>query len=229
MTNFVQLANKVLVRLNEVTLDTAGDGFGTARGPQALAKAAVNNSVRLIIQEAQEWPFLKTTTTQVLTPGIREYDYPSNWSSSDTDTFYLKYNASFSENPRALKPLTYEGYTKDLRSLDDTGREGAPEYVYQTYGSKFGISPTPNEAYEVEYVYWSYPEDMTLYDDACIVPSRFDHIVVDGAMIYMMRFRSNDQSAAIHQQSFDEGIKAMRRVLFDDIHTLRSTVISGRA
>jgi len=229
MTTYVQLVNKLLVRLNEVSLDIAGDGFDTARGPQALAKAAVNNGVRLIVQEAQEWPFLKNTTTQVLTPGTREYDYPSDWSSSDTDTFYLKYNSSLENAPGVLTPLTYEGYTKQYRYADDTGRTGAPEYVYQTYDSKFGVSPTPDQAYEVEYVYWSVPNDMIAYDDECIIPSRFDHVVIDGAMIYMMRFRSNDQSASIHQQSFNEGVKAMRRILFDDVHTLRSTVIPGRA
>jgi len=39
----------------------------------------------------------------------------------------------------------------------------------------------------------------------------------------MMRFRSNEQSAAVHQNDFVEGIKMMRRVLVDDNLSLRST------
>jgi len=40
-----------------------------------------------------------------------------------------------------------------------------------------------------------------------------------------MRFRSNEQSAAIHQQNFQNGIKSMRRLLLDDNLYVRSTVI----
>jgi hypothetical protein len=229
MTNYVKLVNKVLVRLNEVTLDEAGDNFDTARGPQELAKNAVNNSIRLILQEAQEWPFLKTTYTQALTSGVREYDYASDWSSSDVETFYLKNSPSIGNSGKDLKVITYEEYITEHRSDDDAGRVGPPEFIYQTYERKFGVTPTPDEAYEIEYVYWSFPQDLELYNDHCIIPGRFDHVIVDGAMMFMMRFRSNDQSAAIHQQSFQDGIKRMRRVLLDDQQEVRSTVIAGRS
>ena len=58
-----------------------------------------------------------------------------------------------------------------------------------------------------------------------IIPDRFKYIIVDGAMVYMMRFRSNEQSASIHQQKFKEGIKVMRRLLLDDPLVMRSTMI----
>ena len=44
-------------------------------------------------------------------------------------------------------------------------------------------------------------------------------------MAYMMHFRSNEQSANMHQQKFEQGIKSMKRVMFDDELRLRSTVI----
>ena len=47
-------------------------------------------------------------------------------------------------------------------------------------------------------------------------------------MMFMMRFRSNEQSAAMHQNNFEDGIKSMRRVLMDDALSIRSTVI-GKA
>ena len=228
-TNYVTLVNKVLVRMNEVLLDTAGDGFGSVRNVQALAKDAVNSSVRMIIQDAQEWPFLKQTYTQTLTAGTRQYDFQSDMATVDWDTFYLKKLSSKDNSPTVLKPISYEEYIQSHRSVDDTGNaagDGAPIYVYQTYEEKFGVTPVPDAAYEVEYVYWSAPTDMTLYNDTCIIPSRFDHVIVDGAVMFMMRFRSNEQSAAIHQNNFEDGIKAMRRVLLDDDLAIRSTVIN---
>lgn len=228
-TTYLALVNKVLVRMNEVTLDLAGDGFDSVRNVQALAKEAVNSSVRMILQDAQEWPFLKTNYTQTLTAGTRQYDFPSDMGTVDWDTFYLKRLSSASNEPKALKPISYEEYIQQYRGRDDMGDaagDGAPYYVYQTFGSKFGVTPVPDDAYEVEYVYWSAPSDMTVYSDACIIPSRFDHVIIDGAVMFMMRFRSNEQSAAIHQNNFEEGIKAMRRVLLDDDLAIRSTVIN---
>ena len=228
MSNYVTLVNLLLTRLNEVTLDPLGDSFESVRGVQALAKNAINNSLRVIYQETQEWPFLKTTGTQVLTAGVREYDYPADFSSSDVDTFYLKKNTSLNTQAKYLPVIGYEEYTQTYREQDDEGGEAVPERVYQTYGSKFGVSPTPNAAYEIEYTYWGVPSDLTAFNDVCVVPTRFDHVIVDGAMTYMMRFRSNEQSAELHQRNFENGIKSMRRVLLDDPVHVRSTVIRGR-
>jgi hypothetical protein len=228
-TTYVTLVNKVLVRMNEVLLDTAGDGFSSVRNVQALAKDAVNSSVRMIVQDAQEWPFLKQTYTQTLAAGTRQYDFQSNMGTVDWDTFYLKKLAAKDNTPTVLRPISYEEYIQSYRGRDDTGDasgDGAPVYVYQTYEEKFGVTPVPDAAYEVEYVYWTAPSDMTLYDDTCVIPSRFDHVIIDGAIMFMMRFRSNEQSAAIHQNNFEDGIKAMRRVLLDDDLAIRSTVIN---
>lgn len=228
MATYVALTNELLRRLNEVTLDTAGDNFDTVRNVQALAKDAINNSIRNIIQTGQEWPFLKTTYTQTLTAGTREYSFPSDYSSADWETFYLKKLSSVNNTPMHLPTITYDEYIQKHRQLDDTGDAtgiAAPRLIYQTNESKFGVTPIPNAAYEVEYVYWSYPVDLTVYNDIAVIPDRFKHVIIDGAMMYMMRFRSNDQSAALHQQNFEEGIKSMRRVLIDEPLTVRSTVI----
>lgn len=228
MATYVSLVNELLRRLNEVPLDTAGDGFDSVRNVQALAKDAINNSVRSILQDGQEWPFLKTTYTQTLTSGVSQYDFAADMSTVDWDTFYLKKLGSTENQPKKLRALSYEEYIENHRPLDDQGATGATDFVYQTYEEKFGVTPTPDAAYEIEYVYWSYPVDMSLYNDTCIIPDRFKHVIIDGAMMYMMRFRSNDQSAMIHQQIFQEGIKAMRRLLMDDKLDVRSTVI-GKA
>ena len=229
MATYISLVNELLRRLNEVTLDIAGDGFDSVRNVQALAKDAINSSVRLILQDGQEWPFLKTTYTQTLTIGTRQYSFPSDYSSVDWDTFYLKKLDSEGNSPMNLKPMSFEEYTQNVRASDDSGDQvngdGPPIRVYQTLGESFGVTPIPNAAYEIEYVYWSYPSDMTLYDDVAVIPDRFKHVVIDGAMMFMMRFRSNEQSAAMHQNNFEDGIKSMRRVLMDDAISIRSTVI----
>lgn len=225
MATYVSLVNELLRRLNEVTLDTAGDGFDTVRNVQALAKDAVNNSIRNILQTGQEWPFLKTTYTQTLTAGTRTYDFPADFSRADWQTFYLKSLSSVGNQPSPLTSIPFDEYIQKYRTSDDTGTEATPILVYQTNESKFGVTPVPDAAYEIEYVYWSYPADLTLFNDVAIIPDRFKHVLIDGAMMYMMRFRSNDQSAQVHQGNFEDGIKAMRRVLVDEPLRVRSTVV----
>ena len=228
MSTFVSLANEVLRRLNEVQIDTAGDGFDSIRSVQALAKDAINGSIRRILQDGQEWPFLKVTTTQTLTAGLSTYSFPSDYSSVDWDTFYIKQLASVGNYPKVLKPISFEEYIQQHRSDDDlapaTGRE-APTKVYQTYSTEFGVTPLPDNAYEVDFTYWKVPTDLSNYDDVSIIPERFNHVVIDGAMTYLMQFRSNTQSAEMHRVAFEEGIKTMRNVMMPDSLHMRSTYI----
>ena len=228
MATYVALVNELLRRLNEVTLDTAGDGFTAVRNVQALAKDAVNNSIRNILQTGQEWPFLKTTQTQTLAAGTRQYDFPADYSRADWQTFYIKKLTSVDNTPMHLPSITYDEYIQRYRHFDDTGDAtgiSAPTLVYQTNESKFGVTPIPDNTYEVEYIYYKFPTDLTAFNDTAIIPDRFKHVLIDGAMMYMMRFRSNEQSAAMHQANFDMGIKSMRRILMDDPLDVRSTVI----
>ena len=187
MATYVALVNQLLTRLNEVTLATTGSGFDDVRNVQALAKQAINNSIRNILQTGQEWPFLKTTYTQTLTAGTRQYDFPADFATVDWDTFYIKELGSASNTPSYLPTISFEEYTQRYRGLDDQADSGsgisAPQRIYQTYESKFGVTPVPNDAYEIEYVYWTFPADLSAYDDAAVIPDRFNHVIIDGAMM----------------------------------------------
>lgn len=135
MATYVSLVNEVLRRMNEVQLDIAGDGFGDTRNLQALAKDAVNSSVREILQVSQEWPFTLTTYTQAMTAGTGVYDFPADYSKVDWDTFYIKRLTSQENTPERLSVISYNDYIRDYRGQEDiTGEDGyaVPSVVYQT-------------------------------------------------------------------------------------------------
>ena len=228
-TPYITLVNDLLRRMNEVTLDVNGDGFGTAKNVQAIAKDAINNSIREILQDGHQFPFLKTTTTQTLTAGTGTYNFPVDTASVDWDTFYLRALASASSTAKALSVVSFEQYIKFYKAVEQnsgTSARTSPNIVYQTSEEKFGVTPIPDAAYVIEFVYYKFPADLSAASDPMIIPDRFKHIIIDGAMMYMMRFRSNEQSAQIHQQKFKDGIKSMRRLLLDDPLSIRSTVIN---
>jgi len=226
MATYITLTNELLRRINEVNLDVTE--FAGARNIQSLAKDAINSSIREIMQSAQEWPFAIVTHTQTLTAGVNVYDLPADASSVDWNSFYLKQLTSAGNRPAALPVITYDKYLTQHRANEEVGGTtgyDSPARVYQTQEMKFGVSPIPNAAYEIEYKYWSYAPDLVLSTDVPVIPDRFKHIIIDGAMMYMMTFRSNEQSAAIHRDKFSEGIKMMRRLLLDDPLSVSSTVI----
>lgn len=214
--------------MGEVTMDSTQ--FEDARNVQALAKLAINSSVRELMHSAQEWPFALVTQTQTLaTDGTGTYSFPTAASSVDWESFYLKKLAGGNNQPQRLPVLTYTQYLDERRPMEDeteAGGYGVPEAVYQTQENKFGITPKADQAYQIEYKYWTIPNDLVNYDDECIVPSRFDNVVIDGAMFHMMMFRSNEQGAAIYRDKFDNGIRTMRRLLMDEPITMRSTMIT---
>lgn len=231
MATYVALVNELLRRLNETTLDTAGDGFDTARNLQAIAKDAINSSIREMLQVSQEWPFLITTYTETLVAGTGTYAWQTDVSKVDWDTFYLKKLTSADNEPKLLPVITFEDYLRYHRPNEDTSGTGGrttPTTVYKTQERKYGVTPLPDAAYEIEYRYWSFPNDLTNFDDTAIIPDRYKHVLIDGAMMYMMRFRSNEQSAALHQRKFEDGIDTMRRLLLDAPRYVSSTVIPGR-
>lgn len=225
-STYLSLTNELLRRLNEVVMDS--NDFAGARNIQALAKDAINASIREILHAAQEWPFTLVTYTQTLTIGTGQYAFPANTSNVDWDSFYLKILTAANNNPAKLKLLTFDEYLTRLRANEDASGSGGyapPFYVYQTQELKFGVSPIPDAAYEVEYKYWSFPSDLSAASDTTVIPDRFKNVIIDGAMAYMMLFRSNEQSAVIHREKFDQGIRMMRRVLMDDPVNIRSTYI----
>jgi len=226
-TTYLALTNDLLRRINEVQLTAAN--FATAKNVQAIAKDAINNSIREILQDGHQFPFLKTAQSQTLTSGTATYDFPTDMASVDWDTFYVSQLTSALNTAKSLPVISFEEYTQNYRALDDssgTGGYSAPSIVYQTAEEKFGVTPIPDASYIVDYIYYKFPADLNLESDTTLIPDRFRYIVVDGAMVYMMRFRSNEQSAQIHNQKFQDGIKVMRRLLLDDIINIRSTVIN---
>ena len=226
MSTFLNLTNELLRRLNEVQIDESS--FASAKNVQALAKDTINSAIREMLQDAQEWPFTFITYEHTLSAGTNSYSFPADYSKADWDTFYIKQLSSENNTPQKLELITYDQYLSNYRSIEDTsGSSGqtSPRYVYMTQDTKFGVSPVPDAAYVVEYRYWKYPADLVLHDDVAIIPDRFKHVVIDGAMMYMMLFRSNEQSSSLHSQKFKDGIKTMRRLVMDQAVNVTSTAI----
>ena len=87
-TTYLTLTNRVLRELNETELTSST--FASSRGIQTAVKDFVNKGIHDIYNETGEIPLLYSRTSQDLTVGDNEYDFPADFRKADMDSFVLK-------------------------------------------------------------------------------------------------------------------------------------------
>lgn len=226
-STYIDLCNKVLRRLNEVEI--AADDFGSVRGVQALVKDAVKDSISRINQAEFEWPFNAAETTQTLVAGQTEYSWPSYFKIADWNSFQVQKNESLNTGYKALKYIERDEWYKSHRDDDydaaSAGR-GVPEMVFDAHGSKFGVTPSPDAAYDVRFRYYLNYTDISASDDVTRIPETFDTVIVDGALYFLYMFKDNIESAQVAYMSFEKGIKDMQGIYINSYESIRDTRVN---
>ena len=143
-TTYLTLTNRVLRELNETELTSST--FSSSRGIQTAIKDFVNKSIHDIYNEAAEIPLLYARTTQNLTTGDAEYDFPADFRKIDRDSFTI--------GPREL--VTNGEFTSNISSW--TTGDGSPSYTSSGNGrlnlnssaAYQAISTTVNKTYKLQ-------------------------------------------------------------------------------
>ena len=220
-TSYIDLCNLTLRRLNEVEIDSSA--FSSCRGVQALVKDAVKNSIAKINQAEYSWPFNLTTYIQTLVAGQEEYSWPSDHKIADWNSFQLIENSSLGSSYTKLHFITTDQWFENHRDQDagagSSGR-GVPLLVFPS-GNGWGVTPSPDKTYSIGYRYYKSHTDLVLYSDQTRVPTQFDNIIIDGAMIHMYMFKDNAQSAQIVASLFEQGVKQMQSQLINQYDSIR--------
>ena len=226
--DFLGLVNDINRRLNEVELTSSN--FATAAGFYGQAKDAVNASIRYMNQSEYEWPFNHVEQEDTLSVGVTRYPFPVDCKVIDFDTFRIKENTTLGNNTVKLPIVSYEEYLdkyvdQEYNSTITSQGQGVPQRVSQAPSLEYIMTPVPDKAYTVVYEYYRIPVDLVLYDDVPVIPERFRHIIVDGAMHYAYLFRGNTQDALVAKEKFEEGIKHMKSMLINRYNYVRSYLI----
>ena len=225
-STYIDLCNMVLRRLNEVEIAQAD--FGTVRGVQALVKDAVKASVAKINQAEFEWPFNAAEHTQVLTAGQTEYDWPAFFKIADFNTFQIQSNSSLNIGFKTLKAIERDEWYANHRDADYTagsaGR-GAPDFVFPSHGTGFGVTPSPDKAYTVRFRYFLNYADLTNYNDQTRIPESFENVIVDGALYHLYMFKDNLDAANAAFVAFSAGLKDLQTLYINSYEYVRDTRI----
>lgn len=194
-TTYLDLTNKLLRRINDVNLTAST--FSGATGVHASAKDAIVDVVREINVERPDWPFNSSEGSEVLTIGQEEYLWPANFGGVDWKSFQIQKDAVLNINHSSLEYINREEWYANERNIDyDTETDGRdlPKYVFPSYTLGYGVTPSPNHEYTLVYRYYTIPGDMSLYTDECNIPSRWDHVIVNGALLYMNLFKEDPET-----------------------------------
>jgi hypothetical protein len=216
--NYLGLVNDVAARYNETALNSGN--FAAAAGFYSAIKEAVNASLRHINQAHYQWPFNHQLEELVLEAGVSRYTAPPNAKLIDFESFRVKRDTTLNVNEgKLLTELSYSEYLStylDQEYETDTTKGGVPRNVARSKDGDFIIIPMPDQAYEIEYEYFTYPVDLVSATDIPVVPERFRHVVIDGTMYYAYMFRDNVEQAQLSQAKFESGLKQMRSLLINE-------------
>ena len=143
-TTYLTLSNQILRELNEVELTSTT--FSSSRGIQTAVKDFINKAIHDIYNEGAELPLLHSSTTQALTAGDGEYDFPADMRRVDFESFFLK--------PTEL--ITNGEFTSNITSW--TTGDGSPSYTSSGNGrlnlnnaaAYQSISTVKNKTYRIQ-------------------------------------------------------------------------------
>lgn len=220
---YLSYANDLLVPFGETPISSSN--WSSLTGPQLMAKNAIVRAVDVIMSEHRKWPFNRQAGEQELTVGQVEYAWPSAFRDVDMNSFYLEKDDTLLINTTRLTETTVEEWYR-LHMEDDynntTLGRNVPAFVFRTSG-KYGITPCPDAAYTVHFVYFSIPTRMSAYTDTTSIPDEFQHVVHDWGMVFMNKFYENDEQMAEAKIQAKESLSAMRSTLINDDFVMKDT------
>lgn len=179
-----------------------------------------------------EWPFNHSTESKVLTAGTNRYAYPTGTKTVDFDSFRIQRDDTLGNRSVHLKIMDYDYFLANLvddeYNTSNTGIRALPEYVFRTPDSKYGVWKIPDQAYTLDFEYYSLPSDLSAYDDTPTIPESFKHVIVEGAMSKAWNFKSDMENSDRSKRVFDEGIERMRSIYINRYIDFRDTRVPQR-
>lgn len=237
MSTYLELTNMLLRALLDTELTESN--FATATSTQASAKDCIRKAVQEIYQEEPNWPFRYRTGSQVLSVGVEQYALPSTTgnevSAVDWKSFRIEKDDTLGISTTPLEYISHDEWKRWLRPADEDsetdGRE-VPKYVFLTPGAsasgylRFGISPSPDEAYTILFDYTAIYPAFTAHGDDPGIPERFDYVAINLALKYFYMFKDNTEQAGYWSNEANKSLSIMKRNLIPKKDYMRSTVVN---
>lgn len=211
-STFLVLTNKLLRRLNEVQLTSTT--FASAKNTQAMAQDAIIAAIAEINTTETQWPWNTQTGTASVVLNTLTYSFTTDEVVPDWDTFRLVKTATVPAV--TLKYITSEEYYKyyrqiDLAAIDATTLvgQGQPKFIFPVPGG-FGISPSPDTTYTINYEFYKTPTEPALYSDTTDIPTVWDYVIINLALKHYYMYKDNTEQAGFWINESNKTLTKMR-------------------
>jgi hypothetical protein len=185
--NYLELVNEVLQELDAQPVATLVGATGLVR----RAMTWVNRTMVDIASRSNDWSFREAETTLNMTPNVAMVALPNT---VDADTIKTVADAATGV---PLASVDYEFWeTLSLAS--------GPPLVYSLFSQQLLLYPTPTQAGSLVLRYQLNPVKLVNNTDLPLIPEKWHHVIVSGAVFYGKLFLSDpdykDQFILYEQQ-----------------------------
>lgn len=182
--------------LTALQTEVAGWGF------DYLSTTRVNYFLNRAYQELceeEDWSFLEATTSGAAPLAISD----------------LRTIESVTDTTQRIKlwPLDRRHILDSDYSLTSAG---APTYYYVTGGNTVAVYPFTANSLSVRY--WKVPTALSSGADTPVLPARFHHAIVTGALVYAYLDSDNAEMASVQREEFELAKQRMRDSLLSPQH-----------
>lgn len=238
-TTYLEVCNSVLAEMNEVLLTDSN--FGSATNIQLHTKNAVNKAYFDLNNPEYKWPWLSIAEPQnnyygnvyvETVAGTRWYLCNSSSTGINDDYGHVDWeHFHLTEEGVAGKTAPYDMANLSYIELEEwrdhfaiseekdksNGQTyGIPKRVIRSPdGRRFGLSPIPKEVYRIYFWAWDRPVKLVNSTDPVVIPDQFVTVLESRARYYTWQRKENPQQAAIADQEYQDGLKAMRAQTID--------------
>lgn len=133
-------------------------------------------------------------------------------------------STTFTGATRAASGTTAAAYASGV-TVAQFDRGGVPTRIVRTPDNNYLLFPFPNRSYSIKFDYYTFPSDLTAYDDTTTIPDRFNDVITTGATAFVFQFRGETNQYELNMQRFEQGIKNMQSILANRFDYLKSTYI----
>lgn len=154
------------------------------------------------ICEAEDWPWLRTTTSGSAPLTI-----------SDLRSIFTVVDSTKDA------PLTGIDERTLIEHLDaDLTTTGTPDYYYRTADSTLAVYPA-NTSHTLKVTYLKVPTDLSADADTPVIPARYHIAIVDGAECHARKDNGSYEAVAACEAAFERAIQRMRETYIWDHFT----------
>lgn len=226
---FINLTNELLRKFHKAEIGSA-DFASPTPSVHKTAKDAIVNSVDFINNTVDSWPFNASTATILCSAGTFEHAPSSNMKAIDWRSFKLQYDEDLNVEALNLQFISWDRYLKYYYDTDNratTADYASPKFVYRTPTNAIGLTPIPDQAYSIEYVYYKVPATLSAASDTTNIPDRFKYVIIDKASTEMCDGLDNIEMQNKFFLAAKDGIRTMRKQLInDDVNELLTPAVN---